>query len=98
MDTEKTANGAGELSPAPDGSALLRFIAETERAHFRTVHDHGANPHAMMFWNMLRKHAGLSELTLDDLPAWCPVCASYHVKPHVQNAYSATSRITQGPK
>jgi hypothetical protein len=28
MDTEKTANGAGESSPAPDGSALRQTIYE----------------------------------------------------------------------
>jgi hypothetical protein len=78
---------------------LLRFIAETERKHFRTVADHGANPHSMMFWNMLRKFAGLSELTLDDLPAWCPTCKRYHVKPHIsdlETSYLLGRHLTDG--
>ena len=64
-----------------NGSALLQFIADTERAHFRTVHDSGANSNAMMLWNLLREHAGLSKLRLNDLPTWCSVCSQYHKSP-----------------
>ena len=31
MDTDKTVNGAGESSPAPDGSALVDALRDTHR-------------------------------------------------------------------
>lgn len=70
-----------------NGSALLQFIADTERAHFRTVHDSGANSNAMMLWNLLREHAGLSKLMLNDLPTWCSVCSQYHQSPMCKAPY-----------
>lgn len=57
---------------------LMIFIADTEKAHFRTKDDTGANQCAMLIWNRVRSFAGLEKLYLDDLPAYCPKCKSYH--------------------
>lgn len=46
---------------------LLDFITDVESRHFRTQYDTGANMNAMIIWNMVRKFAGLEELTRDDL-------------------------------
>ena len=50
-----------------DQKQLLDFIDDVESRHFRTQYDTGANINAMIVWNMLRKFAGLDELTRDDL-------------------------------
>lgn len=50
-----------------DQQQLLDFIADVESRHFRTQYDTGANMNAMIIWNMVRKFAGLEELTRDDL-------------------------------
>ena len=50
-----------------DQQQLLEFIADVESRHFRTQYDTGANINTMIVWNMLRKFAGLDELTRDDL-------------------------------
>ncbi len=57
---------------------LLAMIEDVEKAHFRTVNDTGAHSTAMLIWNIVRKHAGLSPLTLADLPSWCQKCRAYH--------------------
>lgn len=46
---------------------LMEFIEQTEKSHFRTASDTGANPNALFIWNLLREHAGLPRLTKDDL-------------------------------
>jgi hypothetical protein len=63
-------------------SDLLQFIKETEAAHFRTVHDTGANLNALLVWNLVREHAGLPRLRLSDLRSYCSKCACYHTTPH----------------
>lgn len=50
-----------------DQQQLLNFINDVESRHFRTQYDTGANMNAMIIWNMVRKFAGLEELTRDDL-------------------------------
>ena len=60
-------------------TALREAIAELERSYFRTVHDTGANEHAMLLMNALRGKAGLPRITLEDLPAWCEPCRNYHL-------------------
>lgn len=50
-----------------DQMTLLEFIADVEECHFRTAHDTGANPNALMVWNILREYAGLQSLDKDDL-------------------------------
>lgn len=50
-----------------DQQRLLDFITDVESRHFRTQYDTGANMNAMIIWNMVRKFAGLEELTRDDL-------------------------------
>lgn len=49
---------------------LLDILAEVEREHFRTVHDTGANPCAILIWNALRGKLGLPRVWREDLPKW----------------------------
>lgn len=49
---------------------LLKFINEVEKKYCRTVHDFGANPHAMLIINFARRMACLSEIDTVDLPAY----------------------------
>lgn len=48
----------------------LAFIFAVESSHFRTVEDTGANPNAMLIWNIVRQRVGLPRISKDDLPAW----------------------------
>lgn len=50
-----------------DDMTLEEFIADVEACHFRTGHDTGANPCALMVWNILREWAGMQSLDRDDL-------------------------------
>ncbi len=52
-----------------DQMDLGEFIDDIEKCHFRTAHDTGANPCAMMIWNGLREWYGVDSLTIDDLHA-----------------------------
>jgi len=63
---------------------LLQFIYDVEQSTFRTVHDTGANWNGLYLWNRVRKFAGLSKLTWNDLDAYCGTCECYHVNPHVR--------------
>ena len=56
----------------------LDFIANVERCHFRTNTDTGANPNAMLIWNIVREHFCQPRLTVEDLPAFCLVHKRYH--------------------
>ena len=58
---------------------MINFIKEVEKAHFRTKADTGANSNALMIWNMVRQHAGLRRLTLEDLPGYCKEHDEFHV-------------------
>lgn len=58
---------------------LHEFIAETEKAHFRTRGDTGANWHALFIWNRVRIYAGLPALLITDLPTQCKTHGCYHV-------------------
>ena len=49
--------------------SLIDAIREIEKRDFRTVHDSGAHPIAMLLMNRLRKLAGLPSITKSDLPA-----------------------------
>lgn len=46
---------------------LLALVERVEKAHFRTHQDTGANPCALMVWNIVRQEAGLPRLTSRDL-------------------------------
>jgi hypothetical protein len=60
----------------------LKFIESVEKAHFRTNEDTGANPNALLIWNLVRKNCGLAPLSKDDLPAYCQTHKTYHhIKP-----------------
>lgn len=83
LTTETTPQKTKSTPKTTNSNQLLKFIAETEKSHFRTINDFGANPHALAIWNMIRTYAGLAELLLEDLPTWCPVCERYHIKPHI---------------
>lgn len=50
-----------------DKMTLVEFIEDVEKCNFRTGHDTGANPNALMVWNILREYAGLQSLDMDDL-------------------------------
>ena len=50
-----------------DQMNLQEFIADVEKTQFRTPFDTGANPCALMVWNILRNYAGMDRLTRDDL-------------------------------
>lgn len=65
-----------------DHVTLLSFIKDVEEAHFRTEHDTGANRNALFIWSLVRRLAGLPDLALTDLPAWCVACKKYHQYPH----------------
>lgn len=54
------------------------FILATERAHFRTDQDTGANSAVLMIWNMVRQHFGKLPLKREDLPAFCVTHDKYH--------------------
>jgi hypothetical protein len=56
-----------------------KFVKSVEEAHFRTVHDTGAHPNALMVWNIVRKHVGMPAIELKDFPAWCETHKRYHV-------------------
>lgn len=49
---------------------LLSLIRNVELDHFRTIHDTGSNPNAMIVMNAFRREAGLQYITTDDLPKW----------------------------
>lgn len=55
------------------------FIKKVEAAHFRTRTDTGANTNALLIWNLVRAHVGLSKLEIDDLAAFCTSHRTYHV-------------------
>lgn len=57
----------------------IEFVNKVEKAHFRTVHDTGANGQAMLVWNMVREHVGLPRICLNDLPAYCETHLKYHL-------------------
>lgn len=46
---------------------LEEFILDVEKTQFRSPFDTGANPCAMMVWNLLREWAGMERLTTNDL-------------------------------
>lgn len=56
---------------------ILDFISDFEKSHFRSETDTGANPSAMMLWNMVRFRAGLEGITEDDLPKYDGVTTKY---------------------
>lgn len=58
---------------------LIEIINEIEAAHFRTQHDTGAAPQAMLVMNCFRKAAGLPPKTISDLPRWCESCKQYRL-------------------
>lgn len=51
-------------------ASLIGAIRTIEAADFRTLHDTGANPNAMIILNRLRGVAGLPSIGREDLPAW----------------------------
>lgn len=55
------------------------FIANVEKDYFRTDCDVGANSSVMLIWNQVRRHVGLDELKVEDLPAYCTQHGKYHV-------------------
>lgn len=57
----------GDGQSFTDGQVLKDFIAETERALFRTEHDIGGNVNARIVWNRVRALAGLPALREEDL-------------------------------
>jgi hypothetical protein len=50
--------------------SVLKAIKEVEAAHFRTIHDTGANSAAMLVWNAFRRRFDLPWLTKEDLAQW----------------------------
>lgn len=50
--------------------SLIDAIREVEKWDFRTEHDSGAHPNAMLLMNRLRRMARLPSITKHDLPAW----------------------------
>jgi hypothetical protein len=58
---------------------IAAFIDSVEKRYFRTIEDTGANDNALFIWNRVREElAGLSKLTIDDLPAYCSTHMRYH--------------------
>jgi hypothetical protein len=55
------------------------FVKKVEAAHFRTVHDTGANENALLIWNIVREHVGLPWLKKSDLPVYCETHDTYHL-------------------
>lgn len=55
------------------------FIKRVEASHFRTNEDTGANLNALLIWNMVRQHLGMTQLTTKDLPSYCITHKTYHV-------------------
>ena len=53
--------------PVEPKETLEDFIQRVEGSFFRTGHDWGANPNALLVWNLVREHAGMDRLTRDDL-------------------------------
>ena len=49
---------------------ILEAMKKVEENHFRTIHDTGANDHAMLVWNALRAELKLPRLSRDDLSFW----------------------------
>lgn len=43
------------------------WLADLESRFFRTAHDTGANPNALLIWNLVREQYGLEPLTEDAL-------------------------------
>ncbi len=68
---------------------IIGLIIQVERAHFRTVHDTGANSCAMTVHNTLRVACDLPRLTTDDLPSWDEARKGYFMPP--------TSRLLTAP-
>lgn len=71
---------------------IQQFIKETEKAHFRTDSDTGANPNALFIWNLLRKWAELPQLKKEDLPAYCSTHEKYHV---IKEDYGCKRKIKE---
>lgn len=74
---------------------LHDFIAETEKAYFRTQGDTGANLNALFIWNRVREYAGLPPLELKDLPALCEVHGCYHALREDYGCAAATPAKTK---
>lgn len=74
--------------------SVLKAIREVEQAHFRTVHDTGANPTAMLVMNTFRSKFGLPNISVLDLPAWNDKKKQY-VKPRKSRLLSERKEITK---
>ncbi len=77
----------------PNRKLLHQFISSIEKNHFRTDRDSGANPNALMIWNLLREYAGLARLEYKDLPSWCGLHKRYHIIRDGYGCYRASGII-----
>lgn len=57
---------------------LNEFITRIESTQFRTDHDTGANEVGLFIWNLVRVHAGLPRMEMEDLPRFCQCCKAFH--------------------
>ena len=60
---------------------LIEFIGSFEESHFRSDSDTGANPSAMLLWNMVRHRVGLPQIGPEDLPKYDGNKAKYVLPP-----------------
>lgn len=44
------------------------FISQIEELYFRTQSDTGITENGLFIWNLIRSHAGLKNLKVEDLP------------------------------
>lgn len=59
--------------------SIVEVIKEVEVAHFRTIHDTGANQQAMIVMNSFRRAVGLPFIHREDLPTWDEAKKGYYM-------------------
>lgn len=87
-------------APPTDGKSkeqIMEFIYRVERMDFRTEHDSGANPMAMMMWNHVRVFAGLEKITPEDLPTYQKDVDRYVMPPNSKLLTSAQPATSEPP-
>ena len=69
-----------EVIQSAVNEVLYTIVTDIESSHFRTEHDTGANPNALLVWNWVRRWVGLPYIDRNSLRKYCKACDTYHYK------------------
>lgn len=59
---------------------LRKVINKVQSCHFRSEHDSGASPNAMLILNAFRREANMPWFEVKKhLACWCERCDAYHI-------------------